>query len=157
MTARIVLARRRLRPRIAADEAGALSVEYALVAPVLLAVVLLLVAAGRIGLAETDVRSAASAAAREASLALTAGAAQVEATDTALASLDRSGYTCVELVVVVDGTGLGAALGEPGTVTATVTCVLSLGDVALPGLGGTRTFTATASSPVDPFRERGVS
>lgn len=152
MTARSGLRRR--SARVATGEAGALSVEYALVAPVLLAVVLLLVAAGRIGLAETDVRSAASAAAREASLALTAASAQVEATDTARASLDQAGYACVELAVVVDGTGLGAALGEAGTVTVTVTCVLSLGDVALPGLGGTRTFTATASSPVDPFRER---
>ena len=40
------------------------------------------------------------------------------------------------------------------SVTATVTCVVNLSDVAVPGLPGTRTITATMSSPLDTYRER---
>ena len=39
-------------------------------------------------------------------------------------------------------------------VTATVTCKVDVADLAIPGLPGTRTITATASSPVDAYRER---
>jgi hypothetical protein len=39
-------------------------------------------------------------------------------------------------------------------VTATVTCKVEVADLAIPGLPGTRTITATASSPVDAYRER---
>lgn len=143
---------RRIRTRL--DESGALSVEFALVAPVLVLVLLLLVAGGRIALASTGVESAAAAAAREASLALTSAEAQTNATETASRNLTQSGYDCVTLSVSIDDAGLFTPLGETGTVTATVTCVLNLADIALPGLGGTRTLTATGESPVDSFRER---
>jgi len=45
-------------------------------------------------------------------------------------------------------------VGTPATVTATVRCVVNLADLAVPGVPGARTVTATASSPVDTFRER---
>jgi hypothetical protein len=45
-------------------------------------------------------------------------------------------------------------VGTPASVTATVTCVVNLSDVAIPGLPGTRTITATMSSPLDTYRER---
>ena len=56
--------------------------------------------------------------------------------------------------VTVDTAGFAAPVGTPATVTATVRCVVNLADLAVPGVPGTRTVTATASSPVDTFRER---
>ena len=41
--------------------------------------------------------------------------------------------------------------------TATVACVVNLADLSLPGVPGTRTVTATATSPIDTYRERGGS
>ncbi|KAB1660418.1 pilus assembly protein [Pseudoclavibacter chungangensis] len=136
------------------DDRGALSVELVIVAPVLIAVVLLLVAAGRIQVATTAMQSAAGAASRAASIALTSAEAEIEATEVARTTLSESGYLCATLTVEVDDSGLASPLGVSGTVAVTVTCDLALADIALPGLGGTRTFTATALSPVDSFRER---
>ncbi|MGO8873561.1 MAG: pilus assembly protein, partial [Acidimicrobiales bacterium] len=36
-------------------------------------------------------------------------------------------------------------------VTVTVTCVTQLSDVTAPGLPGTKTFSATATAPIDPY------
>ena len=47
-----------------------------------------------------------------------------------------------------------ASVGTPAADTASVRCVVNLADLAVPGVPGTRTVTATASSPVDTFRER---
>ena len=38
-----------------------------------------------------------------------------------------------------------------GSVTVTVTCVAQLSDVTAPGLPGTKTFSATATAPIDPY------
>jgi hypothetical protein len=57
--------------------------------------------------------------------------------------------------VDVDTSGFRVPVGLPAQVRATVTCVVALGDLALPGFPGSRTVTATAVSPVDTYRERG--
>ena len=54
----------------------------------------------------------------------------------------------------MDTSGFASPVGPPANVTATVTCVVNLSDVAVPGLPGTRTITATMTSPLDTFRER---
>lgn len=144
---------RRLIQR-ATDERGALSAEFALGAPILIAVVLLLVVAGRIALAENEVQTAASAAARAASIALTTSDAETSASQVAYDTLSESGYLCSTLTVDIDDEGIASPLGVSASVSVTVTCVISMSDIALPGLAGTRTFTETASSPVDSFRER---
>ena len=53
-----------------------------------------------------------------------------------------------------DTTGFARPVGTPATITATVSCLVRLSDLAMPGLGGSRTVTATASSPLDTYRER---
>lgn len=135
-------------------ERGSASVELVLIAPVLAAIVLLLVAGGRLALAGQAIESAAAAAARDASLGRSVGEAERHATDAAVTALDNAGIDCVNLVVDVDASALGTVLGESGVVTATIECVVALGDVTLPGLGGSRTLSATATSPIDPFKER---
>ena len=61
---------------------------------------------------------------------------------------------CDSQRVDVDTRGFGAPVGTPAKVTATVTCIADLSDISIPGLPGTRTITATMSSPIDTYRER---
>ena len=63
---------------------------------------------------------------------------------------------CVAPVdVALDVAGFAVPVGLPAQVMATVTCVVALADLALPGFPGSRTVTATAVSPLDTYRERG--
>ncbi|GGA67853.1 hypothetical protein GCM10011490_18060 [Pseudoclavibacter endophyticus] len=135
-------------------ERGGASVELVLIAPVLVAIVLLLVVAGRLSMTGVAVESAAGAAARAASLAPNAGEASAIATESARFTLLQQNVPCDDLSVAVDADALDASLGVYGSVEVTVTCIVSLSDAALPGLGGSRAMAASASSPVDPFRAK---
>ena len=56
--------------------------------------------------------------------------------------------------VTLDTAAFAAPVGTPGQVSATVTCALRLDDLGLPGVTGTKTITATMSSPLDTYRGR---
>lgn len=136
------------------SDRGSLSVELVLLAPAILAIALFLIACGRIGLAQVSVEGAANAAVRDASLSRTAYAAQANATSSANSSISSAGLNCTPLEVAIDSAGLNSSIGQVGTVRATITCTLNLSDIALPGLPGTKVITVSATSPVDPYRER---
>lgn len=136
------------------SERGSLAVEFAVVGPLLILIVAFLIAGARLTVAGNAVESAAASAAREASLSRSGFEAQMNATETAQLTLSQSGYTCSSLSISINDSGLGAQLGETGVVSATLNCTVNMSDIALPGLSGTRTLTATASSPVDAYRER---
>lgn len=137
------------------SEHGAVSVELVIIAPVMAIIILLLVAAGRIAMAGLSAESAAAAASRAASLEVSATEANTVAVETATATLIDEGLNCSGLNVAIDASVLDAPRWTSGSVTVTVTCTVPMSDIALPGLGGSQTLVATASSPVDPFRERG--
>jgi Flp pilus assembly protein TadG len=139
--------RRRVR-----DEGNA-ALELVVLAPVLLFVLGLVIAAGRTSIAQGSVDAAARDAARQASISLTPGAAQVAAQATAQAALSRDGLDCTPQVHV-DTRQFGNAVGTPATVTARVTCTVPLSDLVVPGLPGSRTLRFTFTSPLDPYRER---
>ncbi len=120
-----------------------------IIAP-LLAVVLFM---GRYGLADSSVQSAAAAAARDASLSRTAAEAVPHAQAAAAIALQGNVH-CVGLDVTIGGNGLTTALGQTGTVSVTIICTISNADLAFPLIPGTTTITETASSPVDPYRQR---
>ncbi len=109
---------------------------------------------GRAGVVENTVQAAAYAAARDASLSRGADAVPHAISAAQVALGDN--VTCTDLDVTVGGNGLSTGLGEAGTVSATVTCVVSYSDLVFPGLQlpGSFTVTKTAHSPVDPYRER---
>ena len=44
--------------------------------------------------------------------------------------------------------------GQAATVTATISCTARLSDIALPGLPGAKTLTASFTSPIDTYRGR---
>lgn len=128
--------------------------------PVIVALLIILVALGaflfilaQYSNANTQVQAAAFAAARDVSLAGTAEGAQGIAYHSAQQSL-AGNISCTGLDVQVDDSGLHTALGQTGSVTATVTCRILFRTMIMPGMPGAADITKTASSPTDPYRER---
>ena len=136
------------------NERGSASVEAVIGVPAFLLLVGLLVLGGRQAIAQQAVQSAASDAARAASIARTASTARTQATTAARSSLANQDLDCATTTVSVDTAAFGTPIGTPGQVSATVTCALRLDDIGLPGVAGTKTITATMSSPLDTYRGR---
>ncbi len=130
------------------SDRGSVAVEAAVIAPALVALMLLVVFAGRVSEANGNVQRAASEAARAASLEQNPTAAKSAAMDTAKANLATAGTSCQVLRTDVDTRNLVPG----GTVTVEVTCQVAMSDVALLGLPGTRTFHARSVEVVDRYR-----
>lgn len=135
---------------------GSVSVEVAILAPAFLMLVVLAGVAGRTAIAQNAVDLAAHDAARTASLARTAGAAETEAGTAASGTLAAQGLDCDGSPAVrVDTSGFAVPVGEPATVTVTVTCHVTFADLVMPGVPGGTTVEATFVSPLDRYRSRG--
>jgi Flp pilus assembly protein TadG len=142
---------RRRRP---AGESGSAALELVVLAPVLLALLGLVIAAGRTSIAQGSVDAAARDAARQASLALSPAAALQDGQASARAALARDGLDCTSLSVFVDTSQFGRPVGQPASVRALVSCTVPLSDLALPGLPGSSTLRGEFSSPLDDYRVR---
>ncbi|MFQ6146752.1 TadE/TadG family type IV pilus assembly protein [Streptomyces seoulensis] len=140
--------------RLRSDE-GSAAIEAAVILPSLIMFLCLAIAGGRIVTSGAKIDSAAEDAAREASIHRTAAASQGAARAAAAESLDDQGIRCASTSVQVDVGGLSVAVGQVATVTVTVRCTVSLSDLLVPGVPGTRTLSATATSVVDRYRQRG--
>lgn len=134
---------RRLR-----SEDGTIAVETAIVAPALLVLMLLIVYAGRAAQADADVQTAAAAAARAASMAGDPAGALAAAETVATGNLHTAGIDCTHVSTDVD-TG---RFSPGGSVTVTVSCLMSNADIALLAVPGVRTSVATSTQPVDTYR-----
>jgi Flp pilus assembly protein TadG len=132
---------------------GSAALELVILAPVLLALLALVIAAGRVSVAQGSVDAAARDAARQASIALTPRAAKEAGRASAQAALREDGLDCLP-VVAVDTSQFAIPPGQPATVTASVSCSVPLADLALPGLPGSTRLTATFTSPLDIYRSR---
>ncbi|OHV23984.1 hypothetical protein BBK14_23680 [Parafrankia soli] len=131
-----------------ASETGSAAVELTLLTPLIVLMLVLVVYAGRGVNAHGQVDSAAHTAARAASIARTPAAAVTAAEQAIAPELTGSG-PCTAVTVEVDTSHF-----RPGGVArATVVCQLDQSDLAagLP-IPGRRTFTATASAPIDLYR-----
>ncbi|MEZ0092477.1 TadE/TadG family type IV pilus assembly protein [Streptacidiphilus sp. EB129] len=137
-------------------DGGALSLELAILAPAVIMILLLVIAAGRIYLSGSTVDDAARDAARAASLQRNATTAQATALQVATSALAAQGIHCSSTSVDVPVDGFNAPLGQPATVTVTVKCQVNLADVAFPGLPGTKIMTGTFTSAIDPYRQRAL-
>lgn len=138
----------------AGRERGSTVIEAAIGVPAFMLFVGLIVFAGRVAVANQAVGSAATEAARTASISRT----QAQAADTARAAatqaLSNQKVNCLRMTIHVDTSGFGSPVGTPASVRATVTCVVNLSDLSVPGVPGTRTVSASVSSPLDTYRER---
>jgi Flp pilus assembly protein TadG len=137
------------------SEAGSASLEFVIIAPVFLALLGLLILAGRVAVARNSVEQAADEAARSASISRTAAGARLAAEDGARRALAAQDLRCSTVAVAVDTSGFRVPVGAPAQVRAAVTCVVRLSDLALPGFPGSRSVSAAAVSPLDTYRERG--
>ena len=133
---------------------GSISVELAILLPAFLTLIVLAVVVGRQAIAQNAIELAAHDAARAASLSRTAAAAQTSATAAARDTLARQGLACAGLTIAVDTAEFSRPVGQPASVSATVVCRVSFADIALPGVPGTRTLSASFVSPLDQYRSR---
>jgi Flp pilus assembly protein TadG len=144
----------RIHRSVTAADRGSATLELAVLAPALLALLGLVLVAGRITTAGSAVEQAAAAAARAASIARDARAAQAQAQATASSALAEQAITCAPASTSVSTAGFRVPIGQPASVTVEVRCAVLLADLAVPGMPGTRVLTARMTSPLDTFRGR---
>lgn len=137
------------------DERGSAAIEAVIGVPTFVLFVGLIIFGGRTATTHAAVESAAADAARTASIARTSAEARQEAVDAAEASLANQDIHCLNVQVVVDVGDFTKPVGAPGSVTATVECLLDLADLSVPGVPGSRMVKAASTSPLDTWRERG--
>lgn len=134
--------------RAARESSGSVSVELVLLTPVFLAVLALIVGAGRLDDAHGQLVGAARDAARAASQA-TSPATATAAAATAVTD-DLAGTACRTATVRTDTSRFTA----DGTVAVHVTCAVALADLTPGGLfPGHKSMSATATAPVDTYRQ----
>ncbi|MFI1154756.1 TadE/TadG family type IV pilus assembly protein [Streptomyces sp. NPDC020817] len=140
--------------RAAGGDRGSETIAAAIVTPLLLILLCLAIAGGRIVMAGSKVDAAAEDAARAASISRTYSSAQAEAAAAAARSLDDQGIQCASATTNVDASGLAVPVGQVGTVTVTISCTVSMSDLLLPGAPGSKTMTSRFTSVVDAYRSR---
>ncbi|MFD9418178.1 TadE/TadG family type IV pilus assembly protein [Streptomyces goshikiensis] len=145
-----------VRWRAGGGDRGSETIAAAIVTPLLLMLLCLAIAGGRIVTSGAKVDAAAEDAARAASISRTYSGAQAEAAAAAARSLDDQGIRCASSSTNVDVSGLAVPLGEVGTVTVTISCTVAMSDLLLPGVPGSRTMTSRFTSVVDAYRSRAL-
>ena len=142
------------RPRTDRD-AGNAALELVILAPIIVLLICMVIASGRTSVAQGSVDAAARDAARQASISRTPQAAVAAALASAEAELSGENLNCTP-VIALPGIfrAFSAPLGTTASVTAQVSCTVSLSDLIVPGLPGSRTLRGSYTSPLDPFRGR---
>lgn len=140
--------------RLRCGERGAASVELVILVPVLVIMLGLLVAGGRLWFARATIVEASESAARAASLMRSAGDARAAGRRAAERSLSTGGLVCGGDSVSVDTSAFGVPVGRPATVRSTVTCRVPFADLALPGMPGSITVRSEGAAALDTYRAR---
>ena len=135
------------------DERGSAAIEAVVVGPAMVLLIGLVILGGRVALAHQTLQSVAADTARAASLERTTSRARAAANTASEAGLSQQ-LPCSTHELQLDLDGFTVPPGRPASVSATVTCRVSLSDLAVPGLPGTITIQATMTSPLDTYRER---
>ena len=143
-----------IKPSGSGRDDGNAALELVVLAPVILFLLGLVIAAGRTSIAKGAMDAAARDAARQASISLTPGAARAAARSSAQAALSADGLDCKPVVHVDTSQFTRVGVGLPAQVTATVLCRVPLADLVVPGMPGSMLLHSTFTSPLDPFRER---
>ena len=130
------------------DESGSATAELVVLAPVLAAILLFLVGLGRIGLASSQVHDAVRAGLQAGVVASSPAAAASAARAAALDTLSGDHIACASPDVSVDV----SRFVPGGQLRVQLSCTVSLSDVALPGVPGSRTLQASLTAPVETYR-----
>lgn len=135
------------------DQRGSAAIEAAIGAAAFVLFLSLAILGGRTAVAHQAVQAAATDAARAASIARAPGEAASQARTAAAATLANQQLRCTGQTVTVDTSGFAVPVGQPASVSATVTCDVVAADLGIPGRGSVR-VEATMSSPLDTYRGR---
>lgn len=131
-------------------EDGRATLEFVLVMPLLIVILLFVVGLGRFAYAKAQLEGIAADSARAASLERNTSRSAAAARQAAEDSLGRAGVSCTDLTVTPNLSSY-----EPGgQVTVTVACTARLRDVAMAGFPGTKTFTASSTVPIENWRAK---
>ena len=132
-------------------ERGSASAELVVCTPVLLLVALVAMAIGRLVSQQSQVVDITRAAAEAASVWPTPAAAAAAAGAAAAGELGRDGLACRSRTLAVDT----SRLYPGGSVRVDLTCVVTLAVAGVPGLPGSVTLRASATAPIETYREVG--
>ena len=135
------------------DERGSASLELVIVVPAVVAVIALLTAGWRLWSVRSQVREAAAAGARAATLARSGAEAEQAASAAIDADLGTVGSSCTAPTVDIDVSAFSAPPGQGGDVVVDVTCEVPFTDLLIP-MPGALTVEGHAGSRLDSFRER---
>ena len=135
------------------DERGSASLELVIVVPAVVAVIALLTAGWRLWSVRSQVREAAAAGARAATLARNGAEAEQAASAAIDADLETVGSSCTGPTVGIDVSAVSAPPGQGGDVGVDVTCEVPFTDLLIP-MPGALTVEGHAGSRLDSFRER---
>jgi Flp pilus assembly protein TadG len=130
-------------------QGGFTTLELVIMTPVFLLLVLLVVGFGRVTHARQLVEQAASAAARAATLQSSPAAATAAAQQEAHDTLSGAGVSCQSFSADVDTSDFRPG----GQVTVRVRCTASLAGLVAAGFPGSKTLTASSSSPLEEYRQ----
>jgi len=139
--------RRSAPGRVLRGDRGSMSAEVVVVTPLLVLLVLLVLAMGRVALLQGDVDAAARDAARAASVERTAGGASAAA-QAALDAVATPDYDCAPAAT-------GGSFVAGGQVEVTVRCTVPLRTLTGLGLGTSITLDSTGAAPLETFRRTG--
>jgi TadE-like protein len=139
-------------PRRRFTERGALALELAILAPLMLALLLFLMACGRYFQTSSLLEDAARDGARAATQARSQAGAQKVVDDAVTRALGQKqvAASCRNSAKGVLGGAGGFKAGEP--ITVEVSCTINYRDLGLLGLDKDVTVTRTFTSTLDPFR-----
>ena len=139
---------RRRGRTVAGRQRGALALELAILAPVLLVLFMFLLACGRYFQTSSLLEGAARDGARSASQARSLPEAQARVDQAVSAALGQAVKSCQDSASGSITTAFTA--GTPLSVE--VTCTINYRDLGLLGLGGDTTITKRFTSSLDPYR-----
>lgn len=132
-----------------APERGSSVVGLVVLTPVMAMLLFFVIAAGRVGVVESKLITAARNAARAATQSQSVSSAQTAATAVADATLNQLKVSCRGGPQIrfreID-------LRPGGTVNVQISCAVRLSDLTVPGMPGSRTVSADIASVVDRYR-----
>ena len=140
------------RPSRGAGDRGVATTEMVLVMPVLISLLFLVIAAGRLTDAKSDVVGAASDAARVASLQDNAGAARTQAQAAAIDTVSGENLNCKDGPQVSTEFLPDGRFERGATVHVEVTCTVDTRDLTYIGLPVRVTLVEEAWEPIDAHR-----
>ncbi len=137
------------------DERGSIVISLAMLFPMFMLTISFSWVVNRTEFAAAAVDAAAYASARAASQSRDPATARDRARTSALATLAAQDLHCAAAPTVdVDVAQFANPVGQPANVTVRISCLVSLSDVALPGMPGQRLVWAQYTSPIDRYRAR---